>query len=35
VGVLGESYTPDDEEDSEEACISNVWLYPTFTQFVL
>lgn len=27
VRVLGESYTPDDEEDSGEARISNVWLY--------
>jgi hypothetical protein len=27
VRVLGESFTPDDEEDSGEARVSNVWLY--------
>jgi U5 small nuclear ribonucleoprotein component len=27
VRVLGEAYTPDDEEDSAVAEVSNVWVY--------
>lgn len=27
VRVLGEAYTPDDDEDSGDAVVSNVWLY--------
>lgn len=27
VRVLGENFTPDDDEDSGEAVVSNVWLY--------
>jgi hypothetical protein len=25
--VLGEGFTPDDDEDSGDAVVSNVWLY--------
>lgn len=27
VRVLGEGFTPDDDEDSGDAVVSNVWLY--------